>query len=73
MAERQIEHRKSSLVLSALFPVVKWRSCSNAKSAYWERERERERGGGGGEGGGGYWDMWYVDMRVQGLGLSIPL
>ena len=71
MAERQIGHRKSSLVLSALFPVVKWRSCSNAKSAYWERERAW--GGGGGEGGGGYWDMWYVDMRVQGLGLSIPL
>ena len=28
MAERQIVHRKSSLVLSALFPVVKWRSRS---------------------------------------------
>ena len=68
MAERQIGHRKSSLVLSALFPVVKWRSCSNAKSAYWERE-----GWGGGGGGGGYWDMWYVDTRVQGLGLGIPL
>ena len=33
MAERQIEHRKSSLVLSARFPVVKWRSRSVAKSA----------------------------------------
>ena len=34
MAERQIVHRKSSIVLSARFPVVKWRSRSVAKSAY---------------------------------------
>ena len=34
MAERQIEHQKSSLVLSARFPVVKWRSRPVAKSAY---------------------------------------
>ena len=33
MTERQIGHRKSSLVLSARFPVVKWRSRSVAKSA----------------------------------------
>ena len=33
MAVRQIEHRKSRLVLSARVPVVKWRSCSVAKSA----------------------------------------
>ena len=33
MAERQIGHWKSSLVLSARFPVVKWRSRSVAKSA----------------------------------------
>ena len=30
--ERQMGHRKSSLVLSARFPVVKWRSRSFAKS-----------------------------------------
>ena len=34
MAERQIEHRKSCLVLSARFPVVNWRSRPVAKSAY---------------------------------------
>ena len=34
MTVRQIGHRKSSLVLSARFPVVKWRSRSVAKSAY---------------------------------------
>ena len=33
MAERQIEHRKSCLVLSARFPVVNWPSCPVAKSA----------------------------------------
>ena len=33
MAERQIVHRKSSIVFSAGFPVVKWRSRSVAKSA----------------------------------------
>ena len=33
MAERQIEHRKSCLVLSARFPVVNWRSRRVAKSA----------------------------------------
>ena len=32
MAGRQIGHRKSSLLLSARFPVVKWRSRSVAKS-----------------------------------------
>ena len=36
MAERQIGHRKSSLVLSARFPVVEWRSRSVAKSAYFQ-------------------------------------
>ena len=35
MAERQIGQRKWSLVLSARFPVVKWRSRSVAKSAYY--------------------------------------
>ena len=35
MTERQIRHRKSSLVLSVLFSVVKWRSRSLAKSAYY--------------------------------------
>ena len=35
MAEGQIGHRKSSLVLSARFPVVKWRSRSVTKSAYY--------------------------------------
>ena len=35
MAEWQIGHRKSSLVLSARFPVVKWRSRSVTKSAYY--------------------------------------
>ena len=34
MAERQIGHRKSCLVLSARFPVVNWRSRPVAKSAY---------------------------------------
>ena len=34
MAERQIRHRKSCLVLSARFPVVNWRSRPVAKSAY---------------------------------------
>ena len=34
IAERQIGHRKSRLVLSARFPVVNWRSRSVAKSAY---------------------------------------
>ena len=33
MTVRQIGNRKSSLVLSARFPVVKWRSRSVAKSA----------------------------------------
>ena len=33
MAERQIEHRKSCLVLSARFPVVNWRTRRVAKSA----------------------------------------
>ena len=35
MAERQIGHRKSCLVLSARFPVVNWRSRPVAKSAYY--------------------------------------
>ena len=34
MAKRQIWNRKSILILSARFPVVKWRSRSVAKSAY---------------------------------------
>ena len=32
MAERQIGHRKSSLVLSVRFPVFKWRSRSVANA-----------------------------------------
>ena len=39
MEERQIEHRKSCLVLSALFPVVNWRSRPVVKSAYWLFQR----------------------------------
>ena len=35
MAERQIEYRKSCLVLSVCFPVVNWRSRPVAKSAYY--------------------------------------
>ena len=35
MAEWQIGHQKSSVVLSTRFPVVKWCSHSVAKSAYW--------------------------------------
>ena len=38
MTERQIGHRRSSLVLTAHFPVVKWRSRSVAKSAYYHRD-----------------------------------
>ena len=38
MAQRQIGHRKSSLVLTAHFPVVKWRSHSVDKSAYYHRD-----------------------------------
>ena len=34
MAERQIRHRKSSLVLSARFPVANWRCRPVAKSAW---------------------------------------
>ena len=34
MAERQIEDRKSCLVLSTCFPVVNWHSRPVAKSAY---------------------------------------
>ena len=34
MAERQIEHCKSCLVISVRFPFVNWRSRSVAKSAY---------------------------------------
>ena len=33
MAERQIGHRKSCLILSVRFPVVNWRSRPDAKSA----------------------------------------
>ena len=36
MAERQIRHRKSCLVLSTRFPVANWRSGPVAKSAYWD-------------------------------------
>ena len=44
MAEPQIGHRKSCLVLSARFPVAKWRSYPVAKSAYWwERDRVSRR------------------------------
>ena len=35
MAERQIRHRKSCLVFSALFPFANWRSRPVAKSAYY--------------------------------------
>ena len=38
MAELQICHRKSSLVLFARFPVVKWRSRSVAKSEFTQQE-----------------------------------
>ena len=41
MAERQIEHRKSYLALSARFPVVNWRSRHVAKSAYFSVSDER--------------------------------
>ena len=50
MAERQIGHHKSSLVLSARFPVVKWRSRFVAKSTYFKADvsktptRGRDRG-----------------------------
>ena len=43
LAERPLGHRKSSLVLSARFPGVKWRSRSVAKSAYYEKPRENEK------------------------------
>ena len=43
MAERPLGHQKSSLVLSARFPGVKWRSRSVAKSAYYEKPRENEK------------------------------
>ena len=36
MAQLQVGHRKSSLVLTARFLVVKWRSRSVAKSAYYQ-------------------------------------
>ena len=35
MVERQIEHGKPGLVLSARFPVVNWRSLPVGKSAYY--------------------------------------
>ena len=41
MAERQIGHRKSCLVLSARFPVVNWRSRPVAKSAYFRANKPR--------------------------------
>ena len=40
MAQRQIGHRKSSLVLIARFPVVKWRSRSVAKSAQCQENKQ---------------------------------
>ena len=43
MAEWQIGHRKSSLVLSARFPVVKWRSRSVATSTYCSRRTSVKR------------------------------
>ena len=39
MAELQIGHRKSCLVLSVCFPVVNWRSRPDAKSAYYFSSR----------------------------------
>ena len=42
MAERPLGHRKSSLVLSARFPGLKWRSRSLAKSAYYVKPREND-------------------------------
>ena len=42
MAERQIEYRKSCLVLSARFPVANWRSRPVAKSAYSELETKQK-------------------------------
>ena len=46
MAEWQIGHQKSSIVLAARFPVVICRPRSVAKSAYWARGKfgEHERG-----------------------------
>ena len=38
MAERQIGHRKSCLVLSAHFPVFNWRSRPVTKSVYFHLE-----------------------------------
>ena len=43
MAEWQIGHRKSSLVLSARFPVVKWSSRSVATSTYCSRRTSVKR------------------------------
>ena len=42
MAERPLGHRKSSLVLSARFLGLKWRSRSAAKSAYYVKPREND-------------------------------
>ena len=38
MAEQQIGHQKSCLVLSACFPVINWRSRPVAKSASYEQK-----------------------------------
>ena len=43
MAERQIGYRKSSLVLSVRFPVVKWRSRSVAKWTNYNKEKGHTR------------------------------
>ena len=48
MAEWQIGHRKSSLVLSARFPVVKWRSRSVAKSTYFKADVSTDADSGSG-------------------------
>ena len=43
MAPQKTGHRKSSLLLTARFPVVKWRYRSVAKSAYWGSVREWQK------------------------------
>ena len=53
MAQRQIGHRKSSLVLTAHFPAVKWRSSSVDKSAYCRR------------GGNGMSKNWNIKKQQQ--------
>ena len=75
MAERQIEHRKSCLVLSARFPFVNWRSRPVAKSALARYDaRVRKKGGKGKvklKRGG---RVIYVKLKswLRPLGLTVP-